>query len=98
MRRRQFLGVVGGAAAAWPFAAPAQQAVKVPTIGFPGQLTPSAMSKWTAAFVQRPRELGWVEGRTVEIEYRWAEGCSEAFPEVGAEVVRLKTDVTLTEG
>ncbi len=98
MRRRQFLGVVGGAAAAWPFAAPAQQAVKVPTIGFLGQLTPSAMSKWTAAFVQRLRELGWVEGRTVAIEYRWAEGRSERFAEVAAELVRLKVDVIVTGG
>ncbi len=98
MRRRQFLGVVGGAAAAWPFAAPAQQSVKVPTIGFLGQLTPSAMSKWTAAFVQRLRELGWVEGRTVAIEYRWAEGRSERFAEVAAELVRLKVDVIVTGG
>ena len=76
MKRREFIAGLGGAAAAWPFAAHAQQAAKVPTIGFLGQLTPSAMSKWTAAFVRRLRELGWVEDRTVAIEYRWAEGRS----------------------
>jgi putative ABC transport system substrate-binding protein len=79
MKRREFIAGLGGAAAAWPFAAHAQQAARVPTIGFLGQLTPSAMSKWTAAFVRRLRELGWVEGRTVAIEYRWAEGRSERF-------------------
>jgi len=76
MKRREFIAGLGGAAAAWPFAAHAQPAAKVPTIGFLGQLTPSAMSKWTAAFVRRLRELGWVEDRTVAIEYRWAEGRS----------------------
>src|SRR5205823_7093236 len=71
---------------------------KVPTIGFLGQLSSSAMSKWTAAFVQRLRELGWVEGRTVAIEYRWAEGRSDRFAEVAAELVRLKVDVIVTGG
>jgi putative ABC transport system substrate-binding protein len=98
MKRREFITVLGGAAAAWPFATHAQQAAKVPTIGFLGQLTPSAMSKWTAAFVQRLRELGWVEGRTVAIEYRWAEGRSERFAEVAAELVRIKVDVIVTGG
>jgi putative ABC transport system substrate-binding protein len=73
MRRREFMAAISGAAVIWPFAANAQQLTEVPTIGFLGQLTPSAMSKWTVAFVQRLRELGWVEGRTVAIEYRWAE-------------------------
>src|SRR5262249_50249859 len=66
--------MLGGAAAAWPLAAPAQQAGKVPTIGFLGQSTRSAGSEWIAAFVQRLRELGWSEGRTIAIEYRWGEG------------------------
>jgi putative ABC transport system substrate-binding protein len=56
------------------------------------------MSKWTAAFVQQLGELGWVEGRTVAIEYRWAEGRGERFPEVAAELVRLKVDVIVTGG
>jgi putative ABC transport system substrate-binding protein len=98
MRRRQFLGAVGGAAAAWSFAAHAQQSAKVPTIGFLGQLSPSAQNKWAAAFVQRLRELGWLEGRTVAIEYRWAEGRVERLAEVAAELVRLKVDVIVTGG
>jgi ABC-type uncharacterized transport system substrate-binding protein len=97
MQRRTFITLVG-AAVAVPFPASAQQAAKVPTIGFLGQLTLSAMSKWTAAFVQRLRELGWVEGRTVAIEYRWAEGRSERLAEFAAELVRLKVDVIVTGG
>jgi putative ABC transport system substrate-binding protein len=98
MRRREFMAAIGCAAGIWPFAANAQQPPKVPTIGFLGQLSASAMSKWTAAFVQRLRELGWVEGRTVAIEYRWAEGRNERFAEVAAELVRLKVDVIVTGG
>ena len=83
---------------AWPLAARAQQAGKLPTIGFLGVATPSAWSHWVAAFVQRLRELGWIEGRTVAIEYRWAEGRSERFAEIAAEFVRLKVDVIVTAG
>ena len=98
MRRREFITLLGGAAAAWPLAARAQQPGKLPTIGFLGTSTPSARSRWTAAFVQRLRELGWIEGRTVAIEYRWAEGRSERFAEIAAEFVRLKVDVIVTSG
>src|SRR5215470_8943512 len=87
-----------GGAATWPLAARAQQAGKLPTIGFMGASTPSAWSQWTAAFVQRLRELGWIEGQTVAIEYRWAEGRSERFAEIAAEFVRLKVDVMVMEG
>jgi putative ABC transport system substrate-binding protein len=97
MRRRDFIASVGGAAIGWPLAAHAQQP-KLPTIGFLGPLTSSAMSRWTAAFVQRLRELGWIEGRTVVIEYRWGEGRSERFPEIVAEFVRLKVSVIVTGG
>jgi putative tryptophan/tyrosine transport system substrate-binding protein len=76
----------------------AQQAGKLPTIGFLGAATPSAANQWVAAFVQRLRELGWIEGRTVSIEYRWAEGRSERFAEIAAEFVRLKVDVIVTWG
>jgi putative tryptophan/tyrosine transport system substrate-binding protein len=97
MRRREFIAGIGGVAA-WPIAARGQQAGKLPTIGFLGPASASAMSSWTAAFVQRLRELGWIEGRTVAIEYRWAEGRSERFPEVAAEFIGLKVDVIVTTG
>src|SRR5215218_8945260 len=98
MRRRKFITLLGSAAAAWPLVVRAQQAAKLPTIGFLGASTPAAMSPWTAAFVQRLRELGWIEGRTVAIEYRWAEGRSERYAEIAAELVRLKVDVIVTAG
>jgi len=97
MRRRAFITLLGGAAAL-PLAARAQQATKLPTIGFLGQSTRSAASEWVAAFVQRLRELGWIENRTVAIEYRWAEGRDERFAQIAAEFVRLKVDVILTYG
>jgi ABC-type uncharacterized transport system substrate-binding protein len=95
-RRREFIRLLGGAAAAWPLAARAQQAGKLPTIGYLGSGTPLTDSQWVAAFVQRLRELGWVDGRNVAIEVRWAEGRSERFAEIAAEFVRLKVDVILT--
>jgi putative ABC transport system substrate-binding protein len=96
MQRREFILALGGAAIAWPLTARAQQPAKLPTIGFLGALSLSAQTKWTAAFVQRMREHGWIEGRTVAIEYRWAEGRSERFTEIAAEFVRLKVDVIVT--
>jgi ABC-type uncharacterized transport system substrate-binding protein len=98
MRRRNFITLLGGAAAAWPLAANAEQPRKLPTIGFQGAATPSVASQWVAAFMQRLRELGWVEGRTVAVEYRWAEGRNERFAEIAAEFVRLKVDVIVTWG
>jgi putative tryptophan/tyrosine transport system substrate-binding protein len=94
--RREFITLLGGAAAAWPLGARAQQPGKLPTIGYLGSGTPLTDSQWVAAFVQRMRELGWVDGRNVAIEVRWAEGRSERFAEVAAELVRLKVDVILT--
>jgi putative ABC transport system substrate-binding protein len=96
--RRQFITLLGGAAAAWPLVAHAQQAGKLPTIGFLGATTPATWSLFVAAFVQRLRELGWSEGRTIAIEYRWAEGRGERFAEIAAEFVRLKVDVIVTAG
>jgi len=98
VNRRQFITLLGSAVAAWPLAARAQQAGKVPTIGFLGQSTLSAGSEWVAAFAQRLRELGWSEGRTIAIEYRWGEGREERFAEVAAEFVRLKVDIIVTSG
>ncbi len=97
MRRRDFVGAIVGSAAAWPLAARAQPG-KVPTVGFLGAGTVTSWSLWTAAFVQRLRELGWIDGRTIAIEYRWAEGRSERYTEIGAEFVRLKVDVIVTVG
>ena len=90
MRRREFFTLVGGAAA-WPLAVHAQQAAKAPVIGFLGSGTVSSGNQWVAAFVQRLRELGWIEGQTVTIEYRWAEGRSERFAEFAAEFVGTST-------
>jgi putative tryptophan/tyrosine transport system substrate-binding protein len=97
MQRRDFIKVIAGSAVAWPFAARAQSA-KMPTVGFLGPLSRSTQSEWTAAFVQRVREHGWIEGRTVVIEYRWAEGRSERFAEIAAEFVGLKVNVIVTGG
>src|SRR6266700_1068592 len=96
MRRREFITLLGGAAVAWPLAARAQQPGKLPTIGFLVSATPSSHGQWVAAFVQRLRELGWIEGRTIAIEYRWGEGRNERFAEIAAEFVRRKVDVIVT--
>jgi putative tryptophan/tyrosine transport system substrate-binding protein len=97
MKRRDFIALLGGAAA-WPLATRAQHSEKLPAIGFLGSTTPSAESQRTAAFVQRLRELGWIEGRTIAIEYRWGEGRPERFAEIAAEFVRLKVDVMIAGG
>jgi putative tryptophan/tyrosine transport system substrate-binding protein len=96
MRRREFITLLGGGAA-WPLAARAQQGGKLPTIGFLGA-DASAFAPWTAAFVARLRELGWIEGRTIAIEYRWSEGRTERYAEIAAEFVRLNVDVIVTVG
>jgi putative tryptophan/tyrosine transport system substrate-binding protein len=95
MKRRNFIALIGSASA-WPLAGRAQQPGKVPTIGFLGANAPTAQMQWTAAFVQRLRELGWTEGRNVSIEYRWAEGRAERYTEIAAEFVWLKVDVVFT--
>src|SRR5262249_24064667 len=95
MKRREFITLLGGGAAAWPLAAHAQRS-KPALMGLLGSGTAAAQSEWTAAFVQRLRQLGWSEGRNLTIEYRWAEGRSERFAEIAAEFVRLKVDVIVT--
>ena len=96
MRRREFITLLG-AATAWPRRARAQQAGKLPTIGFLGA-DAAAFSPWTAAFVTRLRELGWIEDRTVSIEYRWSEGRTERYAEIAEEFVRLNVNVIVTVG
>jgi len=97
MRRREFVTLVSVAVAAQPLIAHAQKPTKLPTIGFMGA-NASVFGPWTAAFVGRLRELGWIEGRTIEIEYRWSEGRPERNAEIAAEFVRLKVDAIITLG
>jgi putative ABC transport system substrate-binding protein len=99
MRRREFISLVGGAGASallCPLAVRAQQG-KLPTVGFLGA-DAAAFSPWTTSFVARLRELGWIEGRTITIEYRWSEGRPERVAEIAAEFVRLRVDVIVTTG
>jgi putative ABC transport system substrate-binding protein len=96
MRRREFIAILG--VVGWPLVSRAQQAAKLPTIGFLGANNETFERGSTDAFVQRLRELGWIENRTVAIEYRWAEGREARFAEFAAEFVRLKVDVIFTYG
>ena len=98
MNRRELIALFGGAAMTWPLAVHAQQRAKVPTIGYLGQSTPSTENQRLGAFVQRLRELRWIEGHTVAIEVRWAEGRADRAAEIAAEFVRLKVDVIVTSG
>ena len=95
MKRREFIAALGGAAA-WPLAARAQQ--RMPTIGFLGVSTAASWTDWTAAFVSRLGQLGWIDGRNVAIEYRWAGGLAERYSEIVAEFVRRKVDIIVTGG
>jgi putative ABC transport system substrate-binding protein len=97
MRRRDFVSAIAGAATFWPLPGSAQQAGKLPTIGFLGA-DPTAFTPWTSAFVARLRELGWIENRTIAIEYRWSEGRTERYAEIAAEFVRLNVDIIVTVG
>jgi putative ABC transport system substrate-binding protein len=97
LRRREFIAGLGSAAA-WPVTARAQQTGKQPTVGFFLGADASVFRPWTAAFVARLHELGWIDGRTLAIEYRWSEGRPERNAEIAAELVRLKLDVIVTFG
>jgi putative ABC transport system substrate-binding protein len=96
VKRRDFISLLGGAAATWPLAGRAQQAAKLPTIGYLGPNTRSVDGPRIDAFLQRLRELGWLDGRTMTIEYRWAEGRNEHLADMAAELVRRKVDVIFT--
>src|SRR5262249_39832843 len=89
VRRREFITLLGGAAASWPLAARAQQSTRLPKIGLLGTGTPAVQGQWIAAFMQRMRELGWIEGRSVAFELRWAEARSERFTEIATEFLQL---------
>src|SRR5262249_51493117 len=96
MRRRAFIEGIAALGVAWPLAVRAQQGAKLATMGLLGSGTAAAQSTWTAAFVQRMRELGWIEGHNLTIEYRWAEGHTERLAGLAKEFVRLNVDVILT--
>jgi ABC-type uncharacterized transport system substrate-binding protein len=98
MKRREFITLLGGTTAAWPIAARAQDIGGMRRIGFLGTTTPVAWTSWTDAFVNRLRELGRIEGRTVTIEYRWADSRPERLSEIAAEFARLRVDVIFTAG
>jgi len=97
LQRREFIALLGGAAA-WPLAARAQQSGKRPIVGFLGDSTPVGESERAAAFARRLHDLGWIEGRTIAIEYRWADGRSERLAEIAAEFAQLKVDIIVTAG
>ena len=97
MKRRAFIAGLGSAAA-WPFVARAQLPKKMPTIGFLGSATPETWKSWVAAFEERLGQHGWVSGRTIAIEYRWAEGRPERYAELAGDLVRMKVDVIVTGG
>ena len=96
MRRRDFVMLLGGTAAAWPLSTRAQQSAKPPIIGYLGPTSTSIEGQWTPAFVRRLHQLGWIEGSTVDIEYRWAEGHVERLSAFADELVRLKVSVIVT--
>jgi putative ABC transport system substrate-binding protein len=98
MRRRDFITLLGGTLALAPLAAHAQQPGKIPTIGFFGPASAEAWAPWTKAFVDRLADLGWIDGRTVNIVFRWATGHGDSFGEIAAELVKLKVDLIVTSG
>src|ERR1700746_1262370 len=96
MRRREFITLLGGAVATWPLAAHAQQTASLPTIGFLGAGSPGPADGWGSPFTSRLRELGWIEGRNIKIDLRWAEGRNDRSAEIAADFVRLRVDVIVT--
>jgi ABC-type uncharacterized transport system substrate-binding protein len=96
--RREFITLLGSAAAGWPLAAPAQQQAKVPHIGFLGNSTAALEADLVGPFRDGLRDLGYEEGRNIVIEYRWAEGKYDRFPALIAELIALKVDVIVTAG
>jgi putative tryptophan/tyrosine transport system substrate-binding protein len=98
MRRREFTILLASAGLGWPLRASAQRANKLPTIGFLGPSTAGIASERTAAFEHRLRELGWDDGRSVRIEYKWADGRAERFGKIADQFVLDNVDVIVTWG
>src|ERR687888_616307 len=96
MRRREFVRLIGGVAAVWPFVARGQQPGKAPVVGFLVAGSQASHGTWVAGFAQRLSELGWTEGRNVTIEYRWAAGDNQRMEEFAAEFVQRKVDVIVS--
>jgi putative ABC transport system substrate-binding protein len=97
MRRREFITLLGGAAVAYPLAVRAQPSDQLRHVAVVGD-SPSTWNKWIAGFAERLRDLGWIEDRTIVIEYRWSEGRPERVAEITAELVQRKPDVIVTYG
>jgi putative tryptophan/tyrosine transport system substrate-binding protein len=98
VRRREFITFLGGAVVGWPLSTRAQQSAKVPIIGYLSQSSGSRETQFTAAFVRRLNELGWIEGSALKIEYRWAEEHPEGLNEFAADLVGLNLSVIVTNG
>src|SRR5437762_2014513 len=98
IRRRELIAALGGLPVVWPLVVRAQHPGKLPTIGFLGTTDPSSMRPWITALVERLRDLGWIEDRTIAIAYRWAEGHPERYAKIAAEFVRLNVNVIVTTG
>jgi putative tryptophan/tyrosine transport system substrate-binding protein len=94
--RRQFISALGRATVAWPFTVHAQQPDKMPHIGLLSPFTAADTAQWYRAFLQGLRDLGWVDGKNIVLEYRYADGKSERLPDLVAELVQRKVDVIVT--
>ena len=88
--------LIGGAAATWPVMAQTQQTIKLPTVGLLAPGTSSTHGQWFSVFVRRLRELGWIEGQTVALAYRWAEGHPDHYKELATELIRMNVNVIFT--
>ena len=96
MKRRKFITLIGGAAAAWPLGAPAQQPAKVPRVGI---LSPAASetAATLTAFREGIRDLGYIEGQTIALDFRLSKGIMDALPALAAELVRIPVNVIVTD-